>query len=77
MPDIEAMDLVTRFFEVGARVASTDDAVGIFLAGCRECLADWEVHAAARHTARDFAHVGRSGGSAVCPRGQTDQAPTC
>ena len=39
MPDIEAMDLVTRFFEVGARVASTDDAVGIFLAGCRECLA--------------------------------------
>jgi hypothetical protein len=77
MPDIEAMELVIRFFEVGARVADTDNAVGIFLAGCRECLADWEVHAAARRVPRDFAHVGKSGESAVCPRGQTDQAPTC
>jgi len=77
MPDIEAMELVTRFFDVGARVASTDKAVGIFLAGCRECLADWEVHAAARRALRDFAHVGKSGEFPVCPRGQTDQAPTC
>src|SRR5207245_2591642 len=74
MPDIESMELVTRFFEVGAQVASTDNAVGIFLAGCRECLADWEVHAAARRAPRDFAHVGKSGESAVCPCGRTDQA---
>jgi len=48
MPDIEAMELVERFFEVGQQVVGTDHPVGIFLAGCRECLADWEVHASAR-----------------------------
>src|SRR5260370_4372934 len=42
MPDIEAMELVERFFEVGALVAGTDHAVAIFLAGCREALSDWE-----------------------------------
>ena len=45
MPDIEAMELVERFFELGRRVVGTDHPIGIFLAGCRECLADWEVHA--------------------------------
>jgi len=49
MPDIEAMEVVERFFELGERVVGTDHAVGIFLAGCRECLAEWEVHASARH----------------------------
>ena len=39
MPDIEAMELVERFFEVGAHVVGTDHSVGIFLAGCQECLA--------------------------------------
>jgi hypothetical protein len=48
MPDIEAMELVERFFELGRRVVGTDHAVAIFLAGCRECLADWEVHAHVR-----------------------------
>jgi hypothetical protein len=83
MPDIEAMELVERFFELGKRVVGTDHAVGIFLAGCRECLADWEVHthqhAAAypphtaelgsheRHEPTDFAHVGKT---PRCPRGQ-------
>src|SRR5438132_10801300 len=47
MPDIEAMELVERFFELGERVVGTDHPVGIFLAGCRECLADWEVHTGA------------------------------
>src|SRR5439155_10498103 len=48
MPDIEAMELVERFFELGERVVGTDHPVGIFLAGCRECLADWEAHAGAQ-----------------------------
>jgi hypothetical protein len=48
MPDIEAMELVEQFFEVGRRVVGTDHPIGIFLAGCRECLADWEVHAQRR-----------------------------
>jgi len=48
MPDIEAMELVDRFFELGRRVVGTDHPIAIFLAGCRECLADWEVHAHVR-----------------------------
>lgn len=46
LPDIEAMEVVERFFEVGAQVVGTPHPVGIFLAGCRECLAEWEVQAA-------------------------------
>ncbi len=46
MPDIEAMEVVERVFEVGAQVVGTPHPVGIFLAGCRECLAEWEVQAA-------------------------------
>ncbi len=33
MPDIDAMELVERFFEVGARVVGTENPVAIFLAG--------------------------------------------
>jgi hypothetical protein len=43
MPDLEAMELVDRFFEVGALVVGTDHTVAIFLAGCRECLPEWEI----------------------------------
>ena len=43
MPDIEAMELVERFFALGAEVVDSDNAVAIFLAGCRECLPEWEV----------------------------------
>jgi hypothetical protein len=43
MPDIEAMTVVERFFELGAQVVETGHPVAIFLAGCRECLAEWEV----------------------------------
>ncbi len=46
MPDIEAMELVERFFEVGTKVVGTLHPIAIFLAGCRECLAEWEVQAA-------------------------------
>jgi len=52
MPDIDAMEVVDRFFELGRRVVGTDHPIGIFLAGCRECLADWEVHAHRRAEAR-------------------------
>jgi hypothetical protein len=46
MPDIEAMEVVERFFELGARVVGTGHPIAIFLAGCRECLAEWEVQVA-------------------------------
>jgi hypothetical protein len=45
MPDIEAMELVDRFFEVGTEIVGTPHPIGIFLAGCRECLGEWEVQA--------------------------------
>src|SRR5262244_1235613 len=48
MPDIEAMELVERFFAVGSTVVGTANPVAIFLAGCRECLPEWELQAARR-----------------------------
>ena len=45
MPDIEAMELAERFFEIGAKVVGSPHPVAIFLAGCQECLAEWEVRA--------------------------------
>ena len=79
MPDIEAMELVDQFFAVGSKVVGTANPVAIFLAGCRECLPEWELQAARR---------GRPGGRAqdldtlntnsdVCPRGQSRGAPSC
>ncbi len=46
MPDMEAMEVVERFFAVGAKIVESPNPVAIFLAGCRECLAEWEVQAA-------------------------------
>ncbi len=46
LPDIEAMELVDRFFKVGTQVVGTPHPIAIFLAGCRECLSEWEVQAA-------------------------------
>src|SRR5256712_8304954 len=43
MPDIEAMELVERFFAIGAKVVGSANPVAIFLAGCRECLPEWEI----------------------------------
>jgi hypothetical protein len=77
LPDIEAMELVERFFEVGRVIVGTDHPIGIFLAGCRECLASWEVHAATRrtHRAPDGA-VGLTRDEEIeqfCPRGQNEE----
>jgi hypothetical protein len=75
MPDIEAMELVDRFFEVGAEVVGTPHPIGIFLAGCRECLGEWEIQASQwsrppSRRASDPIALDR----AVCPRGQTAEA---
>ena len=88
MPDIEAMEVVERFFEVGTHVVGTDHPVGIFLAGCRECLADWEVHAEAWRKKRtnipehsDGAHGGNGepelSHPEFCPRGQNRRTSAC
>jgi hypothetical protein len=65
MPDIEAIELVEHFFDVGRRAVGSPNPIAIFLAGCRECLPEWELQAAkpARGTAMSD--------SSVCPRGQT------
>ena len=72
MPDIEAMELVDRFFEVGAEVVGTPHPIGIFLAGCRECLGEWELQAS------QWSHPSSGRGrepialdQTVCPHGQT------
>ena len=72
MPDIEAMELVDRFFEVGAEVVGTPHPIGIFLAGCRECLGEWEVQASqwARPSSRKAADP-IALGQTFCPHGQT------
>src|SRR6266852_2959046 len=65
MPDIEAMELVERFFELGKRVVSSPNPIAIFLAGCRECLPEWELQAAKpTRAASNVSNI------ASCPRGQ-------
>jgi len=78
MPDIEAMELVERFFEIGAKVVGSPHPVAIFLAGCRECLPEWEVQVAGR------GHALRVRGDAdplevphFCPRGQNRGTAPC
>ena len=65
MPDIEAMELVERFFELGKSVVSSPNPIAIFLAGCRECLPEWELQAAP-----PFRSVHTEERSEFCPRGQ-------
>jgi len=65
MPDIEAMELVERFFRLGKRVVGSSNPIAIFLAGCRECLPEWELQAAKRPRGSSAASD-----SPVCPRGQ-------
>jgi hypothetical protein len=71
MPDIEAMELVERFFELGKRVVGSPDAVAIFLSGCRECLNEWEIQAA-----RPSPRVTREQRPGFCPQGQNPKADT-
>jgi hypothetical protein len=79
MPDIEAMELVERFFEIGAKVVGSPNAVAIFLAGCRECLPEWEIQGAGRLRALrercDDDPVEQVRDS--CPHGQNHAAATC
>jgi hypothetical protein len=72
MPDIEAMELVDRFFEVGAEVVGTPHPIGIFLAGCRECLGEWEMQAS-RWSRPSSGRVSEPVAldQTVCPQGQT------
>ncbi len=72
MPDLEAMELVDRFFELGAEVVGTPHPVGIFLAGCRECLGEWEVQASQWARPRESRASDASVlDETVCPHGQT------
>ena len=72
MPDIEAMELVDRFFEVGAEVVGTPHPIGIFLAGCRECLGEWELQASRwSHPSSRGARDPLALDQTVCPHGQT------
>jgi hypothetical protein len=72
MPDIEAMELVDRFFEVGAEVVGTPHPIGIFLAGCRECLGEWELEASRwAHPASSRVRDPLALDQTVCPHGQT------
>ncbi len=66
MPDIEAMELVEHFFSLGKRVVGSPNPIAIFLAGCRECLPEWESQAAKPSRARSTVSD-----SSVCPQGQT------
>ena len=78
MPDIEAMGLVERFFEIGAQVVGSPHPVAIFLAGCRECLPEWEIQVArwihAERGRREDDHLAEV--PDFCPRGQ-NRAATC
>ncbi len=77
MPDIEAMELVERFFEVGAKVVGTPHPIAIFLAGCRESLAEWEVQAAGWRSSSPSRHVAGAEDRSAAPRmedGQGEEA---
>ena len=65
MPDIEAMELVEHFFTLGKRVVGSPNPIAIFLAGCRECLPEWELQASKPPRAEATASDSR-----VCPQGQ-------
>jgi hypothetical protein len=58
----------------GAVRGATDDSMAIFRAGCRERLADWEVHAHSRANARPSTGNARlepiRTNIVICPRGQ-------
>jgi len=71
LPDIEAMELVERFFEVGKDVVGSSNPVAIFLAGCRECLSEWDLQAA---TSSQRAAIRKR--SESCPLGQDSKPDT-
>jgi hypothetical protein len=76
MPDIEAMELVEQFFTVGSEVVGTANPVAIFLAGCRECIPEWELQAGRRRHV-DEQRQDADPETELCPRGQISGAPSC
>jgi hypothetical protein len=73
MPDIDGMAVVERFFAIGAEVVGSPHPVAIFLAGCRECLAEWEGQAA-RGRPYPPGPPSEQSTQPVCPRGQDEPA---
>ena len=79
MPDIEATELVERFFGIGTKVVGSPQPVAIFLAGCRECLPECEIQVAGRVRA----HCGGRNDDSLekvsdfCQRGQNRAAALC
>ncbi len=72
----EAMELVERFFEIGAKASPRP--VAIFLAGCRECLPEWEIQVAGWPRARADHDCDAEGSDAeFCPRGQSGRGSEC
>jgi hypothetical protein len=58
---------------------ATPNPVGIFLAGCRECLPEWEIQAVCRPRAggREQHLDIPDGDPQICPRGQNCGASSC
>src|SRR5215831_10717099 len=77
MPDIEAMELVEHFFALGSKVVGTANPVAIFLAGCRECLPEWEFQANRRRLTDTRDVNAQPSDTILCPQGQTYGAPSC
>jgi hypothetical protein len=78
MPDIEAMELVERFFAIGAKVVGSSHPVAIFLAGCRECLPEWEIQVAGwRRAPKSHDHEPEDSDAEFCPRGQNGGGTEC
>ena len=46
MPDADTRALAEEFFDVGARVVESKNAVAIQIAAMQECLGSWSVRAA-------------------------------
>jgi hypothetical protein len=78
MPDIEAMELVERFFAIGAKVVGSPHPVAIFLAGCRESLPEWEIQVAGwPRTRAGHDHDPEDSDAVFCPRGQSGRRTEC
>src|SRR3989449_2588032 len=78
MPDIAAMELVERFFAIGAKVLGSSHPVAIFLAGCLECLPEWEIQVAGWPRARaDHDRDPEDSDVEFCPRGQNGRGTEC
>jgi hypothetical protein len=70
--------LVKRFFAIGAKVVGSANPVAIFLAGCRECLPEWEIQVAGWPRLRaDYDRDPEDSDAEFCPRGQNGRGTEC